>query len=70
MLGAENPTQVTKALEEADQIKCLLCVINLGEVLLVSVLLPLRWASNTTRTMWDTCGPSKRRLITFDKRPR
>lgn len=32
-----------------------------------NVSLSLRWASNTTRTMWDTCGPSKRRPISTDR---
>lgn len=27
----------------------------------------LRWALNTTRTMWDMCGPSRRKLISIDK---
>lgn len=45
-------------------------LISLSEVLLLEAPLSLRWASSITRTTWATCGPSRRRLISFDRSTR
>lgn len=52
------------------EVKCPLVHVSLREVLLVKAQLSLRWASSITRTTWGTCGPSKRRLISFDRSTR